>query len=427
MSDLYWAELGFTIFAILAFVLSDVLRWHEEVLPWRRLLLVVLVLDGTAFAFSAGDDMHSYPAAQALSSLLRFVVGFLNLAAAWLIVKTGPPRTVPGFRGSSIGSDPWALPIVPMAQAAAVPMLFMPVWIELRSPVRSEGEDIVLLAISASLLLYAVIGVLMGLTRGHIKFGWVAFGSLLPLAGVFQFWFLNFYKPLHDQPSLDVDVAIKKINYSRGITRLQGTVSLKNNGQATVDVVGAMYAITGNRFKSGTGMRPKDETAQLRAEGVSRKRYGVHVAVLRADQLAVAGNDVAPGQKRSETFVLDASDKDQDFVRLTVHLFALPHVGNFDPQNCEEKKNPLVVVCKQVRLPGESLVSEVLGDRPRARSLIIAPKGAVPYLDSYYLSEDHQSDGMPGGDDRNSLYDQRIASIVRDQATESTTEYRLDP
>ncbi|MFJ1973108.1 hypothetical protein ACIO93_31065 [Streptomyces sp. NPDC087903] len=427
MSGIYWAELGLTVAAIFGFTGWDLRQWHEKALPWRRVLLGVLTLDGMAFVFSAGDDMARYPAAQALSSLLRFVVGFLNLAAAWLIVAKGPQRTVPGFRGGLVGSDPWMLPIVPMAQAAAAPMLFIPVWIELHSPIRNEKVDIAALAISSFLLLYAVIGVLVGLTRGHIKFGWIAFGSLLPLAGVFQFWFLNFYKPFHDQPSLDVAANVKKINDYRGSTRLQVTVSVKNNGQVAADVVGAMYAITGNRFKSNSGMPAKDETAQLRAEGAHRKRYGEHVAVLRAGQLSVAGNDVAPGQMRSETFVLDAADNDQDFVRLTVYLFALPHAGNMDLRNCKEAKGSRVVVCKQARLPGESLVSEVLGDRPRARSLIVAPEKSAPYLESHYLSEDYQSNGTVEGDQRNDIYEQRIASTIRDQSTESTAEYRLDP
>ncbi|MCQ9183720.1 hypothetical protein KMT30_32670 [Streptomyces sp. IBSBF 2953] len=427
MSGTYWAELGLTVAAIFGLIGWDLRQWHDKVLPWRRILLGVLALDGMAFVFSAGDDMARYPAAQALSSLLRFVVGFLNLAAAWLIVTKGPQRTIPGFRGGLVGSDPWTLPIVPMAQAAAAPLLFIPVWIELHSPIHNESVDIAALAISSFLLLYSVIGVLVGLTRGHIKFGWVAFGSLLPLAGVFQFWFLNFYKPLHDQPSLDVVADVKKINDYRGDTRLQVTVSLKNNGQVSADVVGAMYAVTGNRFKSASRMRAKDEAAQLQAEGARRQRYGVHVAVLRAGQLSVAGNDVAPGQMRSETFVLDAADNDQDFVRLTVYVFALPHAGNIDLQDCKEVKVSRVVVCKQARLPGESLVSEVLGDRPRARSIIVAPEKSAPYLEAHYLSADYQSDGTVEGDERSDTYEQRIASTIRDQSTESTAEYRLDP
>ncbi|MFC9313986.1 hypothetical protein ACFTWR_06430 [Streptomyces nigra] len=403
----FWIQL-ITALAIFEIFVVDLIRYPVVWLP--RILLTVLIVDGLVFLISAGIDVSKYPGAQAATAVLRFVIGLLNLAAWRVVYRQGP------------GTDPWALKIVPIAQAAAIPMLFIPVWIELRSPIRDTWEDNLILGVAVLLLLYAVIGVIFGLTHGHIEFGWIAVGSLLPLAGAVQFWYLSFYKPVHDRPSVDVAVNIKKLNSLRYVERLQVSVTLKNNGSAAVDVLEATYAAMGYDI-TGKAMRVHDVLKALDENSPHGLQYGRYRAILRVDRLIPAGGSLAPGQKWSSSFVFDASASKQDAVRLNVNLSVLTHTGYSKPVGCQlskkKKHTKDLYLCTQMEFPKQSLVREVLGDRPIARNVTRISEGAPPYVETRYLSAERLQ-----AEEREA---EAVDSLIRDETIETVAEYRLDP
>ncbi|MFI5521422.1 hypothetical protein [Streptomyces platensis] len=89
-----------------------------------------------------------------------------------------------------------------VAQTSSIPVIFIPLWVEIYSPIHAEFWDLLVTVVALLLIVFAVCVIVRAFACDHIslsKTGAAAI-ALLPLAGVIQFWFMNFYQPTHDSP-----------------------------------------------------------------------------------------------------------------------------------------------------------------------------------------------------------------------------------
>ncbi|GHB79843.1 hypothetical protein GCM10010347_58030 [Streptomyces cirratus] len=386
-----------------------------------RLLVIILLVEGVTFLASAIADISTFGKEQALSTLLRSVLAALSLAALAQVLHTkcGHPNhgwqlALPGF---SRDRNPWHYPLVLLAQAAALPMLFIPIWIELKSPIM-DGFDAPLLCLSILLFVYAVVLLMTALASGHVNFGWVALGSLLPLLGFAQFAYLTFYKPAYERPKVDVATRIEKVNSSRGVTRLLGTVTLQNKGEASADVLGAMFTVTGHRMESAEGMGAGKVSQLLDLSEPDRHHFGKFVSLLSFDDLMATGESLAPGESRTRSFVFDARDGGQNFVRLTVYVSTATPTGDSKLAPCKTQPRSSNV-CTRTNFPASSWARKILGDDPFSLTTVhfaSLPKGP-PYLSTEYHSASRVQRKEA----------EAIDPLARNQFVQSIAEYRLDP
>lgn len=402
-------------------------------------MVFFLAVDGLVFWASAAYDMVNYPREQWVSAAIRFIVGVLNLVAAWNVwpyanVQQPTPRLIRrrGRRQLS-ASDPWALPAVIAAQVSAIPMVLIPIWIEIGSPI-NDGIDMVILYGAWAMFIFASAVIVAAFAR-HVSMPgtWIALTALLPAAGLIQFWYLNFYKPSHDRPSVDVTSSIREISHTGSSTKLQATITLKNTGTNSAQVLGSMYMVTGHRMASAEAMSTNQASKFLDLNSPDRRHFDKPTKLLRFDDVMQAGEVMSPGQRWSTSFVFDAPAENEDLVRLTVSLSLLTHLEHSRTSACNKKHFKVTGFqgsyrCVQTDLPTQSLMREVLEDHPIARTVVFFPSGPeCPHIETRYQSADRKFKKTEKKYKAEQEDAQVIDSLVRDQAIETFTENRVDP
>ncbi|MDX3713768.1 hypothetical protein PV733_33450 [Streptomyces europaeiscabiei] len=389
------------------------------------ILTLFLAVDGLVFWASAAYDMANHPREQWVSAVLRLIIGVLNLAAAWKVhpyVGSQPPT-----------NDPWAFPIVITAQVSAIPMILIPLWIEIGSPIHDAGDNVIFYSALAMFFFATVVIVFAFARHASMPRTWIALTALLPVAGVVQFWYLNFYKPSNDRPSVDVTASFKEVSHSRESTRLQGTITLKNVGSNSADVLGSMYMVTGHKMASAERMTANEASGFLDLYLPDRRHFAEHASLLRFDDVIRSGEVLSPGHKWTTSFVFDATWGRQDLVRLTVSLSLLTHLDHSKTSECEKGKFKVTEFqgsyrCVQTELSAHSLVRDILGDHPLARTVIFFPSGSEsPHIETRYQSADRKFKNTEENYKAEQEDAQIIDSLVRDQTIETFTENRVDP
>ncbi|MCR8579167.1 hypothetical protein [Streptomyces sp. Isolate_219] len=148
--------------------------------------------------------MIRYPRLQVVSAVLRIVIAILSGVACWRVFQEIRKANLLPVRSSA--NEAWRIPIVLVAQASSIPMIFIPLWVEICSPIHVEFWDLLVSIVALLLIAFAVYVIVRAFACDHIslsKTGTAAI-ALLPLAGVIQFWFMNFYQPTHDSPRVSV-------------------------------------------------------------------------------------------------------------------------------------------------------------------------------------------------------------------------------
>ncbi|GAO08468.1 hypothetical protein TPA0598_04_01040 [Streptomyces lydicamycinicus] len=431
--------------------------WNKAFLPRSRvqLLCAVLVFEALLFAGSAIYDVIKYPREQVVSAVLRMVIAILNGVAAWRVFQELKKTFHQHRRSGAV--DAWREPVVLVAQASSIPMLFIPVWVEIYSPIHDEFWDLLVTVVAVLLVAFAVTVIVRAFAFDHIelsKIGTAAI-ALLPLAGVLQFWYMNFYKPTHDSPRVSVTSRLAELGHSRGVSHLRGEITLHNEGSAPADILGAMYTVRGYRMQSAEGMPARKVVEQLDGATANQTHLGKYVTLLTFDDVMQSGEILMPGQKWYKSFVFDARGEKQDMVRLVVHLSTLTHTGDSTTsRTCSGKfhleiapEAPGSAKCTQTRLPSQSLMRMVLGDQPIARTIRFFPskvkeaqkrllaksrvkvskKEKTASLYTRFQSADHKFKGRPARFKKEEKEAEAIDALVRDQNTESIAEMRVDP
>lgn len=408
------------------------------------LLVALLVVESVLFLWSAAMDVNGYAREQVFSALLRCLIVALNVGALAHMLhdryghspgsasraatlrrqRQGrtiqPTRQVPPNNNRTQDRGPWHHPLVLLGQAAAAPMLFIPIWIELKSP-DTDLHDGTWLTLATLLFLFAITLLVSALIGGHVSFGWVALGALLPVLGFVQFAYLTFYKPAHEHPNVDLTAKLEKVNNSNGVTRLRGIVTLKNNGTARAEVLGAMYTVTDHKTESAEGMEVQEVSRRLDNAEPNRRHFGKFASLLSVDDLLPTGESLAPGETRSHSFVLDARDGNEEFVRLTAYVLMFNASGDSKHMRCKKGPKP-PNVCVRTEFSPASWARKLLGDEPFVKTVVRfdameKSPPEPPYLYAVY--------GSAKGGKRDEV--ESVDPLVRDQFTQSITEFRLDP
>ncbi|QWA21936.1 hypothetical protein [Streptomyces osmaniensis] len=341
-----------------------------------------------------------------LSVAMRFTVFILNTIACIGVVNE--------LSGRARDWNLW--PWVFAAQLGALPFLFIPILIEMRSPVH-DGLDVLILLISAVLTVGSLTVVFFVWVKGVIHFGaaWGFFVALLPLAGLLQFWIQSYYQPAHSRPEVDVHARIEELGRSRNVSHLRGTVTIQNNGQGTVDSLGSLYKAIGydmnvSRDSMNSAMDVVSPDLNYMAESVR---------LLRVGDVLPGRESLTPGQKYEASFVFDADSKEEGVVRLIVNLVLITR---------ESKKNDGdgcgYAMCSKTLFQRSTLMREVLDDGPYAETYIsFDPPGksmmsGIPFLNTKYGSTETAGQESHVED---------VDALVRDVTPEAVAEYRLKP
>ncbi|MEU7551785.1 hypothetical protein AB0B01_05365 [Streptomyces sp. NPDC044571] len=397
-------------------------------------LRFALLSDFFAFSGTALVDTVRFWDAQAATILLRFAVGIISLVA-WRDV---------GRLSRGRQRKPWEFPSVVASQASALPLLFIPISIELSSRVHDRW-DIGVFCITLLLLIVAVVvlfGAIMEHPAGLLKGAWVVVVALLPLAGAIQFWYLTFFKPTYERPRVNVVAHLDDVGRYKGVTHMRATVELENIGAAEVNVLGAMYTVTGHAVESPDHVLTNGElSANLGMPWrVTSADLSPFKGLVKIGRLVRPGGHLTPGQKFSTSFVFDVKNDAQEKLRLTVHLSLLTRIGSdlgpFKP--CEShvrrdgaKVNPEITLpeaCFQTAVPAQSWLRLELGDRPVARTAVIfpmEPSRGQPYMQTRFQYVDREVADEKGL--RGIAQLGEIDPFVVSRGFTSSVEYRLDP
>ncbi|MFE6844043.1 hypothetical protein [Streptomyces sp. NPDC057686] len=216
------------------------------------------------------------------------------------------------------------------------------------------------------------------------------------LVGFAQWAYMTFYKPVHERPKVAVSAKLEKINSSRGVTRVRGVVTLKNNGAAPAETLGAIYLVTGNRVESAEDMTAQDASATLDLAEPNRRHFGKFVSLLSFDDLLVTGESLAPGEAQTRSLVFDARDSGQSVVRLTVYISMSTPAGDPHPKECKPAP-PKPNVCTRTTFVPTSLARKKLSDEPFARTMVHFDPMPGNSPDAPYLTTDFGAGSDEGG------------------------------
>lgn len=385
----------------------------------------VLLLDCIVFSVTGLVDLALVGSAQAATSILRFASAFVN-AAAFIQVrkKLGRLRAI-GI--SPAGHRPWDFPSAIAGQASAIPILLIPIWIEPNSGLHDALDRLVWIA-AVLLIALAIAAVISIVGHPHVlNVTWGLVAAILPLVGLLQFWYLTFYRPVHEGPRVNVVSQLHELRHGKGVTHMRGTVTLENVGAGELDVLAAVYTVTGHDVAAARYITKDEANSVLGRPGnVAWRENSQYRGLLKVGRLIRHGGHFTPGQKNETSFVFDVKNGSLESVRLTVFLYFIMHgsdsLGEFT--ECKAGSGGLDE-CLEVKLPRESLIRDLLGDRPIARVKFRHhdPKRGIPLplLEAEFVPTAWWGKGSA------TTQVESIDPYRRSRGVTNSVEYRVDP
>ncbi|MXM64906.1 hypothetical protein GR925_16005 [Streptomyces sp. HUCO-GS316] len=397
--------------------------WFRDHKVMSGFLAFFLAVDAGIFAWTAGlDSGRANELSQSLSIISRFGLFVLN-AIALVGVLSGifkkPAIPVATGPQQPSGYNNWRWRFILIAQLASIPFLAFPILVETGTVVH-DGRDLacvitsgVLLAVALSAVSFIFVNIPL-----HLSATWGAFIALLPLLGIAQFWFQNYYEPTHDRPHVDVAVKVEELRRVGPITNMRGVITITNTGAAAVDVLGSLYKVMGYKMPSGN----KSTDALMDLVPPDQYHKGARESLIEMDDVLPAGASLTPGQHWSKSFVFDADGHQHEFVRFTASLALITHEpGGID--GVEKCPNGEYEMCARTNFGSPNWLREELGDHPFALSYVLfqSPKDgklkSAPYIYTDYK--------VTGEKPEERVI--KVDPLLRDVLAESQAEYRLDP
>ncbi|MFD3660660.1 hypothetical protein ACFWVF_08665 [Streptomyces sp. NPDC058659] len=404
------------------------LRWVASRPSWildMRHFKWVLLIDCMVFSITGLVDLALVGTAQAATSILRFASAFVNAAAFVQVRKKLGRLSAIGI--AQTGYRPWDFPSAIAGQASAIPILLIPIWIELNSGLL-DALDILVLGVALLLMVLAIAAVISIVGQPHVlNVTWGLVASILPLVGLLQFWYLTFYRPVHEGPRVNVVPQLHELRHYKGVTHMRGTVTLENVGAGELDVLSAVYTVTGHDVAAARYITKEEASVVLAAPGNVAWRENRHYrGLLKVGRLIRNGGHFTPGQKNETSFVFDVKNDSLKSVRLTVFLYFIMHGSNSLGKFTECKAGfGALDECLEVKLPQESLIRDLLGDRPVARVKFRHhdPKNGipVPLLEAEFVPTSWWSKGDAAAQVES------IDPYRRSRGVTHSVEYRVDP
>ncbi|MET9460522.1 hypothetical protein ABZY05_36475 [Streptomyces canus] len=401
--------------------ITRVFFWVMDLRRFRYVLLA----DFVVFTSTAFVDFWLAEGEQAVTSLLRLAIGFINLAA-WVEIRRHLLSKPQSYR-QAWQFRPWEFESAVAGQASAIPVLLAPFWIEFSGNFH-DPVDVGVLIIAGYLLFYAA-AVSMGAIVSHkssLGVMWGVVVALLPFVGITQFWYAAIYKPTHERPRVNTVGEMELVRRHDGLSEMLGTVAVENVGEAEIDVLGAVYTVTvhdmGPSDRTLSDARVREALEKHRATWDDESKFR---GLIKTGRLIRNGGHLTPGQKFKTSFAFDVKNRPAKKLRLTVFLALANNVGDLKKftECCPKPNNSYS--CFQTKLGSPTIIRHVLGDGPTARISFFPPsKGVhVPYLRTDFLpldwNETIRDDPRPGVN--------AIDPFRTSRGVTSSFEYRLDP
>ncbi|MFI5521423.1 hypothetical protein [Streptomyces platensis] len=116
---------------------------------------------------------------------------------------------------------------------------------------------------------------------------------------------------------MSVTSRLGELSHSRGVSHLRGEITLHNEGAAPVDILGAMYTVSGYSMRSADGMKPGQVVNDLDGAKPNQTHLGKYRGLLTFDDVMQSGDILMPNQKWSKTFAspfeeIDSLVRDQN-------------------------------------------------------------------------------------------------------------------
>lgn len=361
---------------------------------WRVWSIVALLLTEIV-VFGADATFGQEPSLAAIILLLIALIDAVALVqwvrAVQVQGRLPPPRA-------------WKITTIVIGQASALVYFVIPLWMEAHSH-EHDPEDLLICGVAVIGLLIAVYIVGRAVATqpaGAVKISGTILLALLPLAGSVQFWYSTIYRPAHARSDIHIEAALKDVGppHARA-ARILATISLENTGSTDVDVLGAIYAVTGFGVPPvSTGM----SLAQVNADGgittpLAADTRHDYRGVVRIGRLMSPGGHLVVGQKLITSVVFAVDRNAFDKLRISVSLSTVVDLGQSAVKRTDGKGE-----CTTFDLPVAGTIRRIIEDHPTARTCIAYGPGSPPdvmtrfgYADEEKPMTDSLS-GLSGGD-----------------------------
>lgn len=299
-----------------------------------------------------------------------------------------------------------------LAAAISGLLVFLEViWVDGLSPTRESW--VLLPSLLALLAVLAVVAMFRAAHLSPVKSWKVIVATVVPLAGVLQFWYTTQYLPVVERPHLNLSTSLDRGNPPRpseqGLIPLQGTVTIENKSRAQVAVLGSFYRVSVEAKPVGA---PQSSLSAVEAIELARsfewrnnsRPYRSSLGyppsgLIQADELVPLTSFFEPGERWSTTFVVLVPEERYNVATLQVQVDVARKVrlSLEKPEPCfdqtvterlpdpENKFGPRIAndgslyVCVQQEVDARTAVEKVVGDRPLLvrRQLSLTDSGAM--------------------------------------------------
>jgi hypothetical protein len=240
---------------------------------------------------------------------------------------------------------------------------------------------------------------------------------------------MNFYKPVHDRPNVEVVASLEELRRAGTVSHMRAKITVVNAGTAAADILGSAFVVTGHDLSSGPMTRGQARSV-LKLSAREPHPPESYKRLLKVGRVIRAGNSLAPKQKWSTSFVFDANGSTQKVVRLAVYVSLLTHTSDLQVRGCgerEERFKELTLGCVEAKLPSQSWIRSVLSEERYARTILLFSPEKPPSLATryrYVVGESNNGQGLFRG----GVYRvETVEPLVRDSRALTYAEYRLDP
>jgi hypothetical protein len=348
------------------------------------LVCVVLVVEAAALLVSAFSDVLFGQEVPALARVFPIAICLVTvIALADVVRELKRPRRGIGRRIHKASE----MVTVIVAQAAIIPVLLVPLWIELHSGYLDFTD--LLIVVPAGIGLVVALGITVSAlaARPQVTFskGWVVFLALLPLFSVVQFWYSSLYKPTHQRPNVNIEASLEKVGPTAEGARVKAIITLQNDGPTDLNLFEAVYTVTGfGTSPAGGALTERQLADALSGTRVAADDPGAsYEGLLKVGRLIRPGGHLVQGQKLTTSVVFDVKSGVADKLRLTVRLSTVVDNGQDLPEfkPCDAGLDH-PGTCEETEVPTQGWLGAVLSDDPVARVVFNDRPKAPPGLET---------------------------------------------
>lgn len=302
---------------------------------WIRLLLIPQLLVALCFQFViAVSDLSRY----AVDVPAAFSILF------WILSATA---TAVAIAGLAFRTKWWTSSLIVSETLIALEAAYV-LWVDYTSPYPDWGARILALIFLVTALIAVAVVLLSVRVRSLPGKVWAAGLALLSALGLTQFVVENEFLPNRQPPAVDVRIALSESARTGHFSTLKGTVTFKNHGNATAQVVNGFLElrVVDNSSRPDAPLDASKVTPTFDALSYSYRPYSrslpkdATAGVIWLDELSVAGSFLEPGVtvRRQFTIRVDRRQGVQFDLRATMSMFTNARLDLDQMRTCTGNK-----------------------------------------------------------------------------------------